>query len=127
MTQRTLFRLVGLRELELILDSDARSFPPRLPEQPIFYPVLTREYAEQIAREWNTRDLGSGFAGFVTEFDVDVDYLHRFEPKVVGAAQHQELWVPAEELTDFNSHLRTRAGRRRPPPARCASPQPRPT
>jgi hypothetical protein len=108
MTQRTLFRPVGLRELELILDSDARLFPPRLPEQPIFYPVLTREYAEQIARDWNTRDLRSGFAGFITEFDVDADYLSRFEAKVVGAAQHKEIWVPAEDLTDFNSHLRSR-------------------
>jgi hypothetical protein len=106
--QRTLFRPVGVRELELILDSEARTFPPRLPEQPIFYPVLTREYAEQIARDWNTRDPRSGFAGFVTEFEVNAEYIDRFESKVVGASQHQEIWVPAAELPEFNSHLRSR-------------------
>jgi hypothetical protein len=108
MSPRTLFRPVGLRELELILESDARRFPPRLPEQPIFYPVLNREYAEQIARDWNTGDPRSGFAGFVTEFEVLADHVQQFEPKVVGAAQHQELWVPAERLPEFNANLASR-------------------
>jgi hypothetical protein len=108
MSTRTLFRPVGLGELELILESGARQFPPRLPEQPIFYPVLTREYAEQIARDWNTGDPRSGFAGFVTEFEVLAEYVQQFEPKVVGAAQHQELWVPAERLPEFNANLASR-------------------
>jgi hypothetical protein len=103
-----LFRPVGLGELELIFESDARRFPPRLPEQPIFYPVLNREYAEQIARDWNTKDQRSGFAGFITEFEVGTDYVQQFEPKVVGAAQHQELWVPAERLPEFNANLASR-------------------
>jgi hypothetical protein len=102
---RRLYRPVGLRELELILEADARAFPPRLPEQPIFYPVLGFEYAERIARDWNAPDPGSGCAGFVTEFDVDADYLAQFEVKTVGAAHHQELWVPAEQLSEFNAHL----------------------
>jgi len=29
-----------------------RALPPRLPEQPLFYPVLTEEYAVKIARDW---------------------------------------------------------------------------
>lgn len=105
---RTLFRPVGLRELELILDADARAFPPRLPEQPIFYPVLNEGYAEQIARDWNTPDAVSGYAGFVTAFDVESSFLTRYETKVVGASRHQEVWVPAEELPEFNQHLRSR-------------------
>ncbi|RKG83934.1 ADP-ribosylation/crystallin J1 [Corallococcus terminator] len=107
-TSRTLYRPVGLRELELILDADARAFPPRLPEQPIFYPVLNSEYAEQIARDWNTPDEASGYAGFVTAFDVDAEYLKRFDVKVVGASRHQELWVPAEALPEFNAHIQGR-------------------
>ena len=105
METRTLYRPVGLLELELILDSEARAFPPRLPEQPIFYPVLNSEYATQIASTWNPFDSRSGFSGFVTEFEVDSEYLHGFETKVVGASRHQELWVPAERLSEFNSRL----------------------
>ncbi len=52
----TLYRPVGPRELELIEASGFRAFPPRLPEQPIFYPVLSFEYAAQIARDWNAKD-----------------------------------------------------------------------
>ncbi len=104
---RTLYRPVGLRELELILDTGARAFPPRLPEQPIFYPVLNEGYATQIARDWNTPDEASGFAGFVTAFDADSAFLQRFETKVVGASQHTELWVPADELPEFNRQLRS--------------------
>ncbi len=51
----TLFRPVGQNELNLIKESGYKAFPPRLPEQPIFYPVLNEEYATQIARDWNTK------------------------------------------------------------------------
>lgn len=105
MRTQTLYRPVGLLELELILDAGSRAFPPRLPEQPIFYPVLNAEYAARIARDWNPPDERSGFAGFVTSFEVDADYLRAFEVKVVGAAGHQELWVPSEELATFNRRL----------------------
>lgn len=102
---QTLYRPVGLFELELILDTGSRAFPPRLPEQPFFYPVLNSGYAEQIAREWNPPDERSGFAGFVTSFEVEADYLRAFEVKVVGGSRHQELWVPAGELEAFNAQL----------------------
>lgn len=108
MGTRTLYRPVGLLELELILDSEARAFPPRLPEQPIFYPVLNVEYATEIASTWNPFDARSGFSGFVTEFEVDSEYLERFETKVVGARRHQELWVPSECLPEFNAHVRSK-------------------
>jgi hypothetical protein len=101
---RTLYRPVGLEEARLILETDATAFPPRLPHQPIFYPVLNVEYARQIARDWNTKS-APGFAGFVTEFDVDKRYLSRFKTQQVGASMHQELWVPAEQLSEFNEHI----------------------
>ncbi|MGO8550059.1 hypothetical protein ACC732_36210, partial [Rhizobium ruizarguesonis] len=37
----TLWRPVGPEELALIRDLDMRGFPPRLPDQPIFYPVVS--------------------------------------------------------------------------------------
>jgi hypothetical protein len=36
----TLWRPVGPEELALVEASGRRAWPPRLPEQPIFYPVL---------------------------------------------------------------------------------------
>lgn len=67
-----LYRPVGKAEMEKIADSGFRRFPPRLPEQPFFYPVVTHEYAVQIARDWNTKDRQSGFAGYVTRFHVRI-------------------------------------------------------
>ena len=99
----TLFRPVGAHELKLIADSGYRAFPPRLVDQPIFYPVMNFEYAEQIARDWNTKR--SSFAGFVTKFGVDAAYLQQFPVQVVGGRQHEELWVPAEKLAEFNRHI----------------------
>jgi hypothetical protein len=104
----TLYRPVGLHELALIWDSGMREFPPRLPHQPIFYPVTNAEYARQIARDWNTRDEKSGFAGFVTEFAVDNGYIAKFTPHLVGASQHQEYWIPSEELGAFNKEIGVR-------------------
>src|SRR5437867_56739 len=99
-----LYRPVGLAELALIFDSEMRAFPPRLPEQPIFYPVLNQEYASQIAREWNA-PAAPRFAGYVTEFEVESEYGQKFPKKIVGASIHGELWVPAEDLTEFNRHI----------------------
>lgn len=101
----TLYRPVGVQELQLILDLDAGGFPPRLYWQPIFYPVLNFSYAEQIARDWNTEDANSGYAGFVTRFSMASSYFSGFAVQTVGARQHQELWVPAEKLEDFNQQI----------------------
>ena len=69
----TLYRPVGEKELDLIRNSGYSEFPPRLPYQPIFYPVLNEEYATQIARDWNTKS-GSR-RGFVTRFQVRTEFL----------------------------------------------------
>ena len=66
-----LYRPVGLKELELIADSGFRAYPPRLPHQPIFYPVLTFDYAERIARDWNAKE--APFAGFAAEASATAD------------------------------------------------------
>jgi hypothetical protein len=98
-----LYRPVGLAELDLIRASGFAEFPPRLPEQPIFYPVLHKEYAAQIAREWNTKH-GSR-RGYVTRFRVRTGFLRRYEVQTVGGSIHQEYWIPAEELAEFNRNL----------------------
>jgi hypothetical protein len=98
----TLYRPVGPAELELIRRSGFRSFPPRLPEQQIFYPVTNQEYATQIARDWNVKADG---AGYVTRFQVLTSYLSRFPIQTVGSSVHTEYWIPAEDLAEFNSNL----------------------
>jgi len=98
----TLFRPVGPEELALIAHSGYRAFPPRLPGQPIFYPVLHEQYARQIAREWNVRDTG---AGFVTRFRVTRTFLSRYPVQTVGTTVHRELWIPAEDLPALNRHI----------------------
>lgn len=100
-----LYRPVGQFEYELIRDSGFRSFPPRLPHQPVFYPVLDFDYAAQIARDWDTRDAASGFRGYVLRFRVTKSFLDRYEIKQVGDRNHREYWIPAEELEAFNRNI----------------------
>jgi hypothetical protein len=99
-----LFRPIGPVQMRLIREANYLAFPPRLPEQPIFYPVLNEEYATQIARDWNAKGPNKK-AGFVTRFRVKSDYLSRFEVHTVGRSVHQEYWIPAEELPHFNAKI----------------------
>lgn len=102
MKTTTLYRPVGPAELALIEQSGWTKFPPRLPEQPIFYPVMNEEYAVQIARDWNVPASGSGF---VTKFEVDSGYCAQYEIQNVGGSMHNELWIPAENLDEFNDNI----------------------
>ncbi|HEV7766336.1 MAG TPA: hypothetical protein VGQ76_15130 [Thermoanaerobaculia bacterium] len=77
-----LFRPVGPAELALLEASGWRRWPPRLPEQPIFYPVTNFEYAAEIASKWNVPESG---AGYVTH--------------------HTEWWIPAEDLDELNDNI----------------------
>lgn len=97
-----LYRPINQVELDLIEASGWRAFPARLPEQPIFYPVLNEEYAIQISRDWNVPYYG---VGYVVRFAVDTECLAQFAVQNVGDAQHNELWVPAEQLAEFNQHI----------------------
>jgi len=97
-----LFRPVGSQELALVRESGFAAFPERLFWQPIFYPVLNEEYATQIARDWNARN---GNSGYVTRFRVERDFMSHYEVHQVGSATHQEYWIPAEDLKEFNSNI----------------------
>ena len=99
-----LYRPVGQKELHLIRQSNDKAFPPRLPEQPIFYPVLNEEYATQIAERWNARH-NDPPVGYVTMFRMRAEYLKRYEVQTVGGSIHQEYWIPAEELEEFNENI----------------------
>src|SRR5277367_2309652 len=98
----TLWRPVGPRELELIQQADMRAFPPRLPEQPIFYPVLSEDYARKIARDWNVPASGSGF---VTRFEVRRSFLDNYSIQKAGGSAHLEYWIPAEDMAAFNEAI----------------------
>lgn len=102
---KTLYRPVGSQEMKLILELDLKAFPPRLPEQPIFYPVLNQKYATQIARDWNTKDPFSGYVGFVTRFEVASPFINQYEEQIVGSKQHHELWIPSEDLDELNLNI----------------------
>lgn len=101
----TLYRPTGEKELSLVPDGGWRAFPPRLPAQPIFYPVLNEEYATQIARDLNTKHAASGYAGHVLRFRVRRSFLDRYEVHRVGGRVHDEYWSPAGDLDGFNANI----------------------
>lgn len=98
----TLWRPTGPQELALVEQSGWTAWPPRLPEQPIFYPVTTEEYAIKIARDWNVPASG---AGYVTRFEVRKDFLEKYDVQLAGGRDHTEYWIPAEELDNFNAAI----------------------
>ncbi|GAB7036939.1 hypothetical protein JCM9533A_07860 [Catenuloplanes niger JCM 9533] len=98
----TLWRPVGPAELDLIARSGYAAFPPRLPDQPIFYPVLNEAYAARIAAEWNVEASG---AGHVTRFRVATDFARRYPSRQAGGREIAELWIPAEDVPELNAHL----------------------
>ena len=100
----TLYRPVGKEELSLIEQSGYAVFPPRLPEQPIFYPVINLEYAIKIARDWNAKH-NADKAGYVTKFEVRKSFLDGYKVQIVGGDVHAEYWIPAEALPDFNENI----------------------
>jgi len=102
MTTQTLYRPVGPKELELIRQSGNRAFPPRLPDQPIFYPVLTEDYAIKIARDWNVPASGRGH---VLRFEVQRSFLDQYDVREAGGREHLEYWIPSEHLARLNAAI----------------------
>ena len=96
------YRPTGSKELALVAATGFTRWPPRLPEQPIFYPVTNQTYATEIAERWNLPESG---AGYVTRFRVHRQFMDRFEVHQVGAAHHTEWWIPAEQLDELNAAI----------------------
>ena len=97
----TLWRPVGPQELALIRATGMCAFPPRLADQPIFYPVVTEAYATKIARDWNAPRGG----GYVTQFRVKREFIARYSVQEAGGRDHLEYWIPAEDLSAFNNAI----------------------
>jgi hypothetical protein len=98
----TLYRPTGPNELALVEQSGFKRWPPRLPEQPIFYPVTNEQYATEIATKWNVKEKG---VGYVTRFKVKKSFMDRYQIQQVGGSSHTEWWVPAEELEVLNDNI----------------------
>ena len=98
----TLYRPTGQEELDLVIESSYKRWPPRLPEQPIFYPVTNEAYAVQITKEWNVPQKG---IGYVTRFEVKKDFMSKYAVENVGGAEHNEWWIPAEDLEEMNDNI----------------------
>lgn len=101
-TTVTLYRPTGPEELALVEATGFKRWPPRLPDQPIFYPVTNEQYAIEIARDWNVPASGQGF---VTRFDVLKTFMDRYEVHQVGGSHHTEWWIPAEDLEELNNNI----------------------
>lgn len=97
-----MYRPTEPEELDLIKESGYKKWPPRLPEQPIFYPVTNEEYAIQIAKEWN---VPASRVGYVTKFEVNKVFVDKYEIQKVGGKNHTEWWIPAEELEELNNNI----------------------
>ncbi len=98
----TMYRPTGPEELALVKSSGFTCWPPRLPDQPIFYPVTNEPYAIEIARDWNVR--ASGY-GCVTRFAVRKSFVDNFPVQTVGGRHHTEWWIPAEKLQELNDNI----------------------
>ena len=53
-------------------------------------------------RDWNVHDSG---AGYVTRFRVRRDFILKYPVQTVGASEHQELWIPADELHALDQNI----------------------
>jgi hypothetical protein len=89
-----LWRTTGPEELALVEASGWREWRPCLAEQPIFYPVLTEEYAAKIVRDWSVPAPGSGN---VTRFKVRKSFLDNHQVRQAGGQYILEYWIPAED------------------------------
>ncbi len=100
----TLWRPTGPKELALVEELGWRGWPPRLPDQPIFYPVLNEEYATKIARDWNVKASG---VGYVTRFEVEKQFLDRYDVQQAGV---RRSWSTGFRPRSWTSSTSTSSG-----------------
>jgi hypothetical protein len=95
------FRPVNQKELDLVAASGFTKWPPRLPEQDIFYPVTNESYARALT-QWNITDFG---IGYVTRFFVKKEFMDRYPIQTVGGREATEWWIPANDLDELNQNI----------------------
>ena len=96
-----MYRPCSKAELDLVKASGYSERPPRLPEQPIVYPVTNLEYANEI-NKWNISEYGNAY---VTRFEVKESFSSKYDLQTVGASHHTEWWIPAEDLGELNANI----------------------
>ena len=97
-----LYRPTGPSEFELLKENNYSCWPPRLPDQPIFYPVVYQAYAEEISKRWNVPSKG---VAYVTRFRVKKEFMDNYELHQVGTKLHIEYWIPVEDLEELNRNI----------------------
>ena len=83
-------------------ESGFKKWPPRLPEQPIFYPVTNEEYAKEISTKWKKEE---SKVAYVTKFKVKKEFMDRYKIQQVGGNNHTEWWIPTEDLEELNANI----------------------
>ncbi len=97
----TMYRPCNQAELDLVIESGYKKWPPRLVGQPIFYPVTNEQYAREV-NAWNKMDFAKGY---VTKFHVKKAFVEKYEIQKVGTKHHTEWWIPAEDLEELNNNI----------------------
>ena len=41
----------------------------------------------------------------MTRFEIDAEMATRYPVRTAGGRTHEELWVPGQELAEFNAHI----------------------
>ncbi len=100
-----LYQPVRQAEYDLIAASGFTAFPPRHPEMPYFHPTLNEQYARWINERLNRFEKAAGRTSYITMFEIDDEYAARLPMQTIGAHNYQELWVLAEKLPEFNTHI----------------------
>lgn len=67
--------------------------------------LLSRAHVGVRARHREGLEREGRVLGFVTRFELDPEFATRYPVQVAGGRRHEELWVPAEELEEFNDHI----------------------
>lgn len=99
---KTIYRSCGLPEWRLIRQDGRGKFPACMIRADIFYPSLLFENACGLAREFNTRDPASEFAGLVLACDVPPDFLREYDDPEL---EPEALWLPPETRAAINDAL----------------------
>jgi hypothetical protein len=98
----TLYKPVSQKELDLIKESGWKAFPTVLKEQPFFYPLMKEAYAVQISKECTSPAYS---VSYITRFQIDTEFVSRYKIRNIGPNRQQELWIPPDELQEFNGHI----------------------
>lgn len=100
----TLYQPVGMEELQYIRAAGWKAFPPHDPEQPLFRPVASEEYAALQAYNWNAAH-NTYRRGYIVRFRLTTSFLSAYDNKIVGTPGHEEYWIPAEDLSLLNAAI----------------------